>query len=80
MNKEKLLGIISAAIAKPIDASAIDENTSLKDIGITSISLIQTVVLIEEELGCEVSDEFILLEPLVKFEDLWLLINKIQKG
>ena len=76
MDYNKLVEILGIAIGKPLDED-FDKTSTLKSLGVGSIALIQTIVLIEEELGIEVSEELILLEPLTTVEDLYNLIQKI---
>ena len=77
MEYNKLVEIIGIAIGKPLDEVDFDKTITLKSLGVGSIALIQTIVLIEEELKIEVSEDLILLEPLTTVEDLYNLIQKI---
>ncbi|MFM9327752.1 acyl carrier protein [Paenibacillus mesotrionivorans] len=48
------------------------------DLGINSLTIIQIMVRIEEELGIEISDEDLDLSKIIKLEDLFVLAKSLR--
>ncbi len=73
--KEKILKCINEVCGRELCVADISENDFLTELELDSMSIINLVVLIEQEFGIEFSDEDILSDALRSFAGLCSLVE-----
>lgn len=77
MNREKILTILGKVIDKTTEELLnLPNDTTLPDIGLASLTLIQFIVDLEEEFGFEVLDSDLLLSNFQTVDMLFITIDK----
>jgi len=76
--KDKIINILSEVSG--YDKALINGETQIRDIGINSMAIVQTMVKIEQLLGIEIDDDDMNIASIITFDDLFKVIRKNYKA
>lgn len=78
ISKEKLSELILINITGA-DFGTLDEDKDITELGVNSIGFIQIIVAIENEIGKEVPDSYLLLSEMNTLRKIYNVIDMISK-
>lgn len=75
MQLNKILEMITDVTGIQYSPASTDPETALKDMGISSILFVQLILLIEEELHCEIEEELLFLKADPTLNDILKIVK-----